>query len=87
MPLRAEQMQLVAPVLGPGAGRFRVGGDRIFTLRATARLRRPDGTLSDLRRSVAMTVQLNSKTSPEGFRILGWQDQAAGRQLFDVWPN
>jgi len=87
MPVRPEQMPLVTAMLGPGAGRFRVGGDRIYTLRATARLRRPDGTLSDLRRSVAMTVQLNSKTSQDGFRILGWQDQAAGRQLFDVWPN
>lgn len=77
----------VAPLLGPAAGRFRIGGDNIYTLRATARLRRPDGKLSELRRSVAMTVQINSRVSPEGFRILAWQDAAPAPPLFDVWPR
>ena len=38
---------------GEAMSRLRVGGNSIFTLRATARLRRPDGGLSDLRRTVA----------------------------------
>lgn len=84
---RIRQMAAVAPMLGPAAGRFQTGGDLIYTLRATARLRRPDGLLSDLRRTVAMTVQLQSQTSPEGFRVLAWQDNAAAPPLFNVWPN
>jgi general secretion pathway protein K len=84
-PIRA--IGAVAPLLGPAVGRFRVGGDQVYTLRATARLRRPDGALSDLRRSVAMTVQLYTKTSPDQFRVLAWQDNAAAPPLFNVWPN
>ncbi len=86
-PIIREQLGEVMPLLGPAAGRFRVGGEKIYTLRATARVRRQDGTLSDLRRSVAMTIQIYSRISPDNFRILAWQDNAAGRQLFDVWPN
>lgn len=82
-----RQMAAVAPMLGPAAGRFRIGGDQVYTLRATARLRRPDGALSDLRRSVSMTVQLYTKTSPDAFRVLAWQDNAAAPPLFNVWPN
>lgn len=85
VPIR--ELGVVAPFLGPAAGRFRIGGDLIYTLRATARLRRPDGALSDLRRSVSMTVQLYTKTSPDAFRVLAWQDNAAAPPLFNVWPN
>lgn len=82
-----RQIGAVGPLLGPAAGRFRIGGDQVYTLRATARLRRPDGALSDLRRSVAMTVQLFTKTSPDAFRVLAWQDNAVAPPLFNVWPN
>ena len=40
-----------------GSGRLRVGGNSMFTLRATARLRLQNGQLSDLRRTVAATVK------------------------------
>jgi len=43
--------------------------------------------LSELRRTVAETVQIQSNNAREGFRVLGWQENAAGRMLFDVWPN
>jgi general secretion pathway protein K len=86
-PIRQFQMAGLREILGPAAGRFRLGGDKIYTLRSTARMRRADGTLSDLRRTVAMTVQIYSQTSPEGFRILAWQDNASGQSHFDVWPN
>jgi general secretion pathway protein K len=75
------------PMLGPAAPRFRVGGDAVYTLRATARILRPDGRLSDLRRSVAMTVQIFTQTSPDAFRVLAWQDNAAAPPLFNLWPN
>ena len=85
IPIR--QLAPVAPMLGPAASRFRVGGDGVYTLRATARIQRPDGRLSDLRRSVAMTVQLFTQTSPDAFRVLAWQDNAAAPPLFNLWPN
>jgi len=78
-------MQAVAPLLGPAGARFRIGGDNIYTLRATARLRRPGGGLGDLRRSAAMTVQVNSTVSPDGFRVLAWQDSAASPAGADPW--
>ena len=87
MVIRQQQVGAVMGLLGPAAGRFRLGGDRIYTLRATARMRRPDGVLSDLRRTVAMTVQIDSKSSPDLFRVLAWQDQAAGQSIFSVWPQ
>lgn len=86
-PILSPQLGAVQSMLGPAGGRVRIGGEKIYTLRATGRIRRQDGTLSDLRRSVAMTVQLYSKNSPDNFRVLAWQDNAAGKQLFDVWPN
>ncbi len=86
-PIRQMQMPVIKPMLGPAADRFRVGGYLFYTLRATARMRRQDGKLSDLRRTVAMTVQIGSRVSPEGFRILAWQDNAAAPPLFNVWPN
>jgi general secretion pathway protein K len=43
--------------MGIQANRLRVGGNTMWTLRATARLRRPDGTPSDVVRSAAMVVK------------------------------
>ena len=44
--------------LGLGSAGLTVGGNRIWTLRATARLRRPDGSPSDVIRTSAATVKL-----------------------------
>lgn len=78
-------LQTVAPLLGPVAGRFRIGGDNIYTLRATARVRRSDGRPGDVRRTVAMTVQLQSTVSPEGFRVLAWEDSALPSPEVEAW--
>jgi general secretion pathway protein K len=59
---------------GPVLNRLRVGGNSIFTLRATARLRLPNGGLSDQRRSVAAVVKLNPEESNEPHHILRWYD-------------
>lgn len=82
-----RDLQTVAPLLGPAASRFRLAGDNIYTLTATARLRLPDGRLSDLRRSVAMTVQMHSTVSPEAYRILAWQDTAPAAGWEETWPR
>lgn len=82
-----RDLKTVAPLLGPAAGRFRLAGDNIYTLRATARLRRPDGRWSDVRRSVAMTVEMFSRVAPHGYRILAWQDAAPVEAGELSWPE
>jgi len=52
---------------------LRMGGNQMFTLRATARLKGPDGTPLDLRRSVAATVDFQVKNDPPVV-VLRWYD-------------
>src|SRR5882724_1201250 len=60
-----------------GSGRLRIGGNSIFTLRATARLRLPDGKLSDLRRSVAAMVRFMPPFNADSpHQIMRWYDNA-----------
>ena len=60
-----------------GSGRLRIGGNSIFTLRATARLRLPDGKLSDLRRSVAAMVKFMPPFNADSpYHIMRWYDNA-----------
>jgi len=59
---------------GPAAGRLRIGGGSIYTLRATARLRTDGGGLSDLRRSVAATVKLLGYSGGQPHHVLRWQE-------------
>lgn len=87
-PIGQEQMALVAPLMGPSAGRFRVGGDSIYTLRATARPRRQDGVISDVRRSAKLTAVFDAGKYEEGFSILRRSDDAPGeRMVVDPWPR
>jgi general secretion pathway protein K len=70
-----------ASAIGPIMGRFAIGGgNAIWTLRAAARLRRPDGTFSDVVRTAAATVQIPRRTRPGGpltpFQVLRWYDDA-----------
>jgi general secretion pathway protein K len=71
-----RNMEQVAAVVGdnPARARLRVGGNAIFTLRATARLRLQNGTLSDERRSVAATVKFLGPRYPERLHVLRWYD-------------
>jgi general secretion pathway protein K len=59
-----------------------IGAHTLYTFRATARLRRPDGSLSDMKRVVSATVKLlPAGSSPEtgagadSFHILRWYDR------------
>ncbi len=53
-----------------------IGTHTIYTFRATARLRRPDGSLSDMRRVVAATVKfLPPGAVQRPFHILRWYDR------------
>lgn len=60
---------------GPGARRLMVGGSTIFTFRATARLRLPDGRLSDMSRTVSAMLKFHQKsvTAPP-IEVLRWYD-------------
>jgi general secretion pathway protein K len=60
-----------------GSGRLRAGGNTIVTFRATARLRLADGTLSDLRRTVAAQVKYFALgTAGLPYHVLRWYDTA-----------
>jgi general secretion pathway protein K len=68
----------LAPFLqsaGPAASRVTLGGNSIFTLRATARLRLPNGQYSDLSRSVSALLKFRYKPDKEPpVDILRWYD-------------
>ena len=57
-------------------GRLRVGGNSIFTLRATARLRLQDGKLSDMRRSVGAMVKMMPAGYDSPYHVMRWYDNA-----------
>lgn len=69
----------IAQSLGPVGSRLRIGGQTMFTLRATARLKQPDGKLSDLRRTVAALVKFYSagdgSGKAPGFEVVRWFDR------------
>jgi hypothetical protein len=60
---------------GASANGLRLGGNSIFTFRATARPRLPDGRLSDLRRTLAAQVKYMS-TGLDPINVLRWYDAA-----------
>ncbi len=74
-----KELQGIVDSLGPAGRRLLIGGQSMFTLRATARLRQPDGKLSDLRRTVAALVKFyfpgNTEEKPVDFKILRWFDR------------
>lgn len=47
----------------------------LFTLRATVRLRRPDGSLSEMKRVMSALVKLQAPDTPQQFQILRWYDR------------
>lgn len=78
-PLTEQQVQEIAAGAGPAAGRLRVGGNSIYTMRATARLRLQNGQFSDLRRSVAAQVKFMPPGYDSPIHILRWYNS--------VWAN
>lgn len=74
-----KELAEIAQPLGPAGYRLRIGGQTMFTLRATARMRQPDGRLSDLRRTVGALVKFylpnNTQKKPVGFEVVRWYDR------------
>jgi general secretion pathway protein K len=69
----------LGPLVGPAFGRLRVGGNSIFTLRATATLRQPDGRLSDVRRGAAALLKIMPSGYDAPYHVLRWYDSVPPR--------
>jgi general secretion pathway protein K len=70
-----EHMLEFAQSVGAGAG-LRTAGNAIITFRSTARLRLPDGKLSDMRRTVGAQVKFMPWGSESPYYFLRWYDTA-----------
>ena len=74
-----KELAEIVQSLGPAGRRLQIGGRTMYTLRATARLRLPDGKLSDLRRTVAALVKFNlpgnTDQKPVGFEVVRWYER------------
>jgi len=70
----ADDLAQFAQIAGPGFPRLRLGGNTIFTLRATARVRLGNGQLSDMRRTVAALVKMRPGTDAP-YHILRWYER------------
>jgi len=62
-------------------GRLGFGGGPYYTLRATGRIRTPDGGLSDAARSVGATVTFQGVTPETGYQVLRWNERLWVRDL------
>ena len=75
-----RELAELAQTLGPGGKRLMIGGLSMYSLRATARLKQPDGKLSDLRRTVGALIKFyfpgNNEKKPVGFDVVRWFDRA-----------
>jgi general secretion pathway protein K len=78
--LQPSDLAPFAQVAGPGFPRLTVGGHSIFTVRATARLRLPNGRFSDMQRTVSAQVKLMPPGYDAPYHILRWYDAATGPQ-------
>jgi len=58
----------------PALAKLRFGGNSIFTIRASARLRLPDGKLNDLRHTAAAVIKLQPAKDPP-YVVLRWYDR------------
>lgn len=67
-----NELASIQASVGLAGQRLRIGGNSMFTLRATARLREPDGKLSDMRRTVAALVK---RVRSGDFEVVRWYDR------------
>jgi general secretion pathway protein K len=75
-PFKPNELTIVQEVNGKFGIGFRIGGNTIFTLRATARLRQADGRFSDVRRTVGAMVKYMPSGYDSPLHILRWYDTA-----------
>jgi general secretion pathway protein K len=82
-----ERLAQLTPMLGPGGGMLRLGGNSILTVRATARVRLPNGQLSDMRRTVGAVVKYMPPKYDSPIHILRWYDTTWGTTQSTTWSN
>ena len=82
MPFTAGDLGSALGSLGVSTTRLRVEGNSIITIRATARLRLPNGQLSDLRRTVGAMVKYMPPGYDSPVHILRWYDTAFADNAF-----
>ena len=75
-PFTPADMPALIQGAGPAGARLRLGGGSFFTVRATARLRLANGTLSDLKRTVAALIKLMPAGYDSPVHVLRWYDTA-----------
>ncbi len=75
-PITPDQFPSVLEMAAAPADRLRVGGNTIFTFRATARLRLAGGGVSDLARTAAAQVKYMPAQYYPPIHILRWYDSA-----------
>jgi general secretion pathway protein K len=75
-PWTGETLSQVISSLGPAAARVGLGGGTIWTIRATAQTRLPDGKLSDLKRTVAATYKYMPPGYDSPLHVMRWYDTA-----------
>jgi general secretion pathway protein K len=75
-PLTQAQLGEFVGSAGIDGSRLRVEGNWIATMRSTARLRLPDGKLSDLKRTVAAQMRFQQPGSKMAIDVLRWYDTA-----------
>lgn len=75
-PLTQGELAEFLASAGVAGSRLRVEGNWIATMRATARLVRPDGKLSDLKRTVAAQMRYQQPGSKYAIDVLRWYDTA-----------
>lgn len=73
--LNREAVAMLAQTSPALASHLTTGYHSIFTLRATASLRRPDGSFSDMKRTVGALVKFERPGHEKTFRILRWYDR------------
>jgi hypothetical protein len=74
MPFRQAEMGQVAAMAGPAASRLVIGGNTIYTLRATARLRIDETRYSDMTRTVSGLYKFNKPGYTPWVQVLRWYD-------------
>lgn len=74
--LNSGDIGRVSPLVGSAMARLNVAGYSMYTLRATARVRLPNGRLSDVSRTVAAQVKFRMPDYPPAYQIMRWNDQA-----------
>lgn len=75
-PITGETLPQLMEFMGPAAARVGLGGGTIWTIRATAQVRLPDGRLSDMKRTVAAMVKYMPAGYDSPLHILRWYDTA-----------